>query len=52
MENIGKLFRYILEGMKNEFTIYGHTFSWWQVYVFIIVVAILGIIIGGILSDE
>lgn len=51
MENIGKLFNMILEGMKQEFTIYGHTLSWWEVYVFVIFVAIIGIIIGGILSE-
>ena len=51
MESIGKLFDAIMQGMKMEFVIYGHTLSWWQVYVFVIVVAIIGIIIGGILSD-
>lgn len=52
MENIGRLFEAILNGLKMEFTVYGHTLSWWQIYVFVIVVSIIGIIIGGIISDE
>ena len=51
MEAIGKLFQYIMEGMKTEFTVYGHTLSWWQVFVFTVVIGILGLIIGGIISD-
>lgn len=51
MESIGKLFNVIMQGMKMEFIVYGHIVSWWQVYVFVIVVAIIGIIIGGVFSD-
>jgi len=51
MEAIGALLSAILEGMKMEFTIYGHTFSWWQVFVFTIVVSIIGIIIGGFIRE-
>lgn len=51
MEYIGMLFGYIVEGMKNEFVIYGHTFSWWQVFVFVIVASIVIDIIGGFLGE-
>lgn len=51
MENIGKLFELIVSGMKTELVLYGHTFSWWQVFVFIIVSCILIEIIGGIISE-
>lgn len=51
MEAIGSLLNAVMEGMKMEFTIYGHTFSWWQVFVFTIVVSIIGLLIGGFISE-
>ena len=51
MEYIGKLFVYIVDGMKKEFVIYGHTFSWWQVFVFVIISGIVIDIIGGFISE-
>lgn len=51
MESVGELLKACMKGMQNEFTIYGHTFSWWQIFVFVIVASILTYIIGGILSE-
>jgi len=51
MEYIGKLFACIVEGMKQEFVIYGHTISWWQVFVFVILAGIVIDIIGGFLGE-
>ena len=41
MEYIGILFSYVMELFKIEFTIYGFTFSFWQVFVFSIVVSLV-----------
>lgn len=51
MEYIGKLFESIVNGMKQEFMIYGHTFSWWQVFVFVIFSYIVIEIIGGFIGE-
>lgn len=51
MESLGRLFEAIINGMKQEFVVYGHTFSWWQVFVFTIVAFIVADIIGGIIGE-
>ena len=52
MEAIGKLFTYIVEGMKREFVIYGHTISLWQIYLFVIVASILCMFIGELIKGD
>ena len=51
MEGIGRFLELIMEGMKQEVIIYGYVFSWWQVFVFIIVAYIVIDIIGGIIGE-
>lgn len=52
MENIGYLINSCMDGMQNEFIVYGHSISWWQVYVFIIAGSILALLIGGFFSGS
>lgn len=51
MAELGALLEACMNGMKMPITIYGHTFSFWEIFVFTIVIAIFGIIIGGLLSE-
>ena len=51
MDGIGRLLELIMDGMKQEIVIAGHAFSWWQVFVFVIVSYIVIDIIGGIIGE-
>ncbi len=52
MEHVGTLLDECLKGMQQTFPVYGYDISMWQVYVFVVVAAILCWIIGGIISDD
>lgn len=52
METFGKVLSVTLELFKKEFTIWGFTFSWWEVFVFTLVAVILGHVIGGYFSGD
>lgn len=40
--DVGLLFAAVMRLFKLEFTLYGYTFSWWEVFVFSIVAGIVG----------
>ena len=46
------LFGAVLEVFRIEFTIYGFTFSLWQVFCFDVVAAIIGWILGKVFLDD
>ena len=52
MSDLVGLFNTVLALFQIEFTIYGFTFSMWQVFCFDIVVAIVGWGIGQVLLDD
>ena len=41
MENIAVLFSHVIQIYQIEFTLYGFTFSLWQVFVFVIVASLI-----------
>lgn len=47
MEYIARFFGIIVDGFKMPITIYGFTFSWWEVF---IIVTIGGLVIGAIVD--
>lgn len=49
MTDVGALFSAVVELMSIEFTLYGFTFSMWQVFLFDIAAGIVAWIIGKIL---
>ena len=46
METIGIYFDMLVEFMKQEYMIYGYTFSYWQIFMFVIVAGIVAGFIG------
>ena len=52
ISDLSALFSWIVDLFSVEFTIYGFTFSMWQVFLFDIVVAIVAWFIGKVLLDE
>ena len=52
MNDLTALFAKTVELFSLEFTLYGFTFSLWQVFCFDIVVAIVGWGIGKVLLDD
>lgn len=51
MEDFSQFFDILLNALKQEFVIYGHTFSFWQLYLFVICAGVLAEIIGSFFSD-
>ena len=41
INDIGSLFAAVMQLFKLDFTLYGYTFSWWQVFAFSFVVGFL-----------
>ena len=52
MDYVGRYFNLIIDGMKQEFVIYGYAISWWQVMIFGIVASIIAYLIGGFISGD
>lgn len=52
ISDVGALFSWVVEIFSLEFTIYGFSFSMWQVFLFDIVVAIVGWLLGKVLLDD
>ena len=52
MEFIGQVFFKTIDAFKVPITIFGFTFSFWEVFCFIIVAGIVAYIIGGIFSGD
>lgn len=52
MESIGRLLKECMNGLKQEFVIYGHSVSWWQIFVFTIIASLLAYVITGIIFDD
>lgn len=50
--DMGALFRFIMRLFTYEFTIYGVTFSMFQVFAFSTVASILGWFIGKVFFDD
>lgn len=50
--DIGAVFSFILRLFRYEFTLYGVTFSMFQVFVFSTVASILGWFIGRLFFDD
>lgn len=42
MSDVGALFSYVIRLFQIEFTLYGFTFSLWEVFVFSIVASLIG----------
>lgn len=49
MEDFGLLLEVTMDIMKTPVTIWGFTFSWWEVFVFTIVAAIVFLIVAYVL---
>lgn len=52
MERIGQLLLAIIDGMKQEFTVYGYDISLWQIFMFTVVGGIIMSLIGGFFSGK
>ncbi|MCI9433600.1 MAG: hypothetical protein HFF70_14620 [Oscillospiraceae bacterium] len=52
ISDLAWLFGAVLEVFRIEFTIYGFTFSLWQVFCFDVVAAIIGWILGKVFLDD
>jgi len=52
ISDLGALFAWILELFMYEFTIYGVTFSMFQVFTFSVIVSIIGWFIGKVFFDD
>lgn len=52
MEYFGKLIMSIVDFMKIEFSVFGYTISYWQVFLFTMVGGILGWFIGEMLNGD
>lgn len=52
MEILATLFSKVIEAFKLPITLFGFTFSYWEVFCFVIVMSILCYIIGGIFSGD
>lgn len=51
MENIQKLFAITKNIMNTQLTIYGYSFSYWQVFLWVIVAGLIIWFIGRAFSD-
>ena len=51
MEDLNMLFQSVADLFKLEFTLYGFTFSWWQVFFWSIVAGLLSWFIGRWFND-
>lgn len=52
LSDVGTLFAGIFDLFKIEFTLYGFTFSLWQVFVFTIIVSLVGWLIGEVFLGD
>lgn len=52
ISDVGALFSWVVELFSLEFTIYGFTFSLWQVFLFDIVITIVGWFLGKVFLDD
>lgn len=52
ISDVGALFSWVVELFSLDFTIYGFTFSLWQVFCFDIVIAIVGWFLGKVFLDD
>ena len=52
ISDVAALFSWVVELFYIEFTVYGFTFSMWQVFLFDIVAAIIGWILGEVFLDD
>ena len=52
MSDIAALFSYIVKLFQIEFTLYGYTFSLWQVFVFTIVASLVCRILWEVFMGE
>lgn len=52
MEDIGRMFAAVLAVFKYEFTLYGFTFSFWEVFAFTMVSAIVVWVIRSIVLGD
>lgn len=50
MENIGKLFEITKNLMDTQLTLYGYTFSYWQVFIWVIVAGLIIWFIGRVID--
>ena len=52
VSDVAALFSWVVELFSNEFTIYGFTFSMWQVFLFDIAIAIVAWLLGKVFLDD
>lgn len=52
ISDVGALFSAVVELFKIEITIYGFTFSMWQVFLFDIAAGIVGWFLGKVLLND
>ena len=52
IEDIGLVLSAVMQLFKLEFTLYGFTFSWWEVFVFSIVAGIIGWILWEVFCGK
>lgn len=52
MEIFGTIFSAVLDIFRLDFTVFGFTFSFWDVFVFSIVTGVLAYAIGGFFSGD
>lgn len=52
ISDLGALFAWVVQLFSLEFTIYGFTFSMWQVFLFDIVISIVGWTLGKVFLDD
>lgn len=52
ISDVGAVFTAVVELFKIEFTLYGFTFSLWQVFLFDIAAGIVAWLIGKVLLDD
>ena len=50
MENIGKLFEITKNLMDTQLTLYDYTFSYWQVFIWVIVAGLIIWFIGRVID--
>lgn len=52
ISDVGALLSAVLELFKTEFSIYGFTFSFWQIFCFTVVASIVCWLIGEVLLGD
>lgn len=52
MDALGFLFELCLQFMKQEFVVYGHSVSYWGVFLLAALVEIVCLLIGGFFSGK